>query len=246
MKLGVFTDPHYSGADTVKEKCPRLSIGKMKDAFAAFKAANVDLVVCLGDSLDHCSSHGEALGLMNEIKSLVRSAGVPFCAIPGNHDYQEFSAQELVSFGVCVPPCAEMLEGVCVILLDANYRSDMRRFDVAGAVWTDANLPPEQLAFLEKTLAATDKPCIVLIHECLDPAIPETHRVNNADAVRAVLEASGKVKLVLEGHYHAGGDSVINGIRYCTVPGMCVGEQNSFVTVDWPAGTAEPIILSQE
>ena len=38
--------------------------------------------------------------------------------------------------------------GYQFVFLDANYRADGRRFDVAGVEWTDSNLPHEQCLFL--------------------------------------------------------------------------------------------------
>ena len=46
------------------------------------------------------------------------------------------------------------------------------------------------------------------------------------------MEESNKVSLVLQGHYHKGGDRMENGIRYLTVPAMCEGEENHYLILD--------------
>ena len=107
------------------------------------------------------------------------------------------------------------------IVLDANYRSSMVRFDIEGVEWTDSNLPPQQLEYLRSALDSSDKECIVLVHEKLDPAIHVTHVIKNADKVREIIRESGKVRMVLQGHYHCGAEAEIDGIPYITLPAMC-------------------------
>ena len=54
------------------------------------------------------------------------------------------------------------------------------------------------------------------------------HVIRNASEVRELPEASGKVKLVLRGHYHPGAEAVVSGIPYLTVPALCEGEAIPF------------------
>ena len=71
-----------------------------------------------------------------------------------------------------------------------------------------------------------------MLHENLDPNVEEHHIVKNAAEIREILEASGKVRTVIQGHFHEGADSVVNGIRYITLPAMCEGEENSYRIID--------------
>ena len=57
----------------------------------------------------------------------------------------------------------------------------MERFDKAGVEWTDSNLPPSQIDFLKNELAKSDKPCVILVHENLDPSVDKMHIIKNAD-----------------------------------------------------------------
>jgi hypothetical protein len=57
----------------------------------------------------------------------------------------------------------------------------------------------------------------------------------NADEVRKVLEDSGKVLIVFQGHEHAGALSRINKITYYTLKGMVEGsgpENNSYAIAE--------------
>jgi len=233
MKLGIFADPHYCSADTLCEtRRPRLSLGKISEAYGCFIDENVELTLCMGDLTDRCSSHDEAIQNLEVILTEIRKTNLPFLNVPGNHDYLDFTADELEKAGLMTPPYSEVYSGIRLIVLDANYRSDFRRFDEAGVEWTDSNLPPEQIDFLSDILSKSKEPCVVLVHENLDFSVEKHHVIKNADEIRTILENSGKVQLVIQGHYHPGADSTVNGIRYLTIPAMCEGEANHFMILD--------------
>ena len=238
MKIGLFTDPHYCDADVLnKTRRPRLSIHKIREALNTFKAAEVDVCICLGDITDHVpdSTKEEGVRCFNEVLALIKACELPFYLVPGNHDYKVLTGEEIEeALSFPVPPYTFDSNGVRFIALDANYRSDMRRFDVAGVMWKDTNLPQEQLDFLRRELASSPLPCVVLSHENLDPYIPRTdHIVKNAHEVREIINESGKVVAVLQGHYHKGADNIVDGIRYLTLPAMCEGENNSFAILEF-------------
>lgn len=234
MKLGIFADTHYCKKEILcRTRHPSLSLGKIKEAMEAFTAVGVDLCICMGDLVDICDSVSEAEECIANAIGLIRSYDIPFMLIPGNHDYKVFSAEEFsVRTGCAIPPCVFDTGSYLLIMLDANYRSDNRRFDVAGVDWKDSNLPPEQLEFLYQALTTADKPSVVLVHENLDTSVQANHIIKNASAARKIIEQSGKVKLVIQGHYHPGADHVINGIRYLTVPAMCEGTENRYMILD--------------
>lgn len=59
--------------------------------------------------------------------------------------------------------------------------------------------------------------------------------VKNAPDVRKILEASGKVLAVLQGHHHQNDCKEIDGIHYCTLRAMIEGsgaENNACVVMD--------------
>ena len=90
------------------------------------------------------------------------------------------------------------------------YTSGMKHYSRDTKwTWTDANIPPEQLAWLGRELAAAKDHAVVFCHQRLDPSAERHHLMKNAAAVRAVLEKSGKVRAVLTGHEHTGGQCVV-------------------------------------
>jgi len=68
---------------------------------------------------------------------------------------------------------------------------------------------------------ANDKPVIVFVHQRLD--VSGDLGVKNNAEVRAVLESSGKVLAVFQGHSHDNDLKDIGGIHYCTMVAMVEG-----------------------
>ena len=231
MKIGVFTDAHYCTADVLCDtRRPSLSLSKIREAMEAFARESVDFCICLGDITDHAPSDTKEsiAACLHEALTLIKSYEIPFFLVPGNHDYLVTTREDFESLGIKIPPHAHYADGYRFIFLDANYRSDGRCFDAAGVEWTDSNLPEDQLSFLQEALEESTHPCIVLIHENLDPFVDALHIVKNAEKARKIIKGSGKVKLVLQGHFHPGAEHTVDGIPYVTIPALCEGESNSY------------------
>ena len=74
---------------------------------------------------------------------------------------------------------------------------------------------------------------IVFTHQRLDVAGP--HSVKNAANVRKILESSGNVSAVLQGHSHKNDHQEITGIHYATLVAMVEGagpERNGYSLLD--------------
>lgn len=232
MKIGLFTDCHYCKAEYLgPTRRPSLSINKIKEAMDEFKLNHVDMVFCLGDMTDHdeSSTKEQIIECFKEAMQLISSYNIPFYLVPGNHDYLVMTANDMErEAGYKIPPYTVETKAHSFIILDANYRSNMVRFDTAGVNWTDSNLPPHQVEFLKSELKNAAKKCIILVHENLDPSVDKMHIIKNAEQIRAIIKDSRKVSLVIQGHYHKGKESEIDNIPYITLPAMCEGESNSF------------------
>jgi len=61
----------------------------------------------------------------------------------------------------------------------------------------------------------------VFAHQRL--AVSDNHGVKNCPAVRQILESSGKVLAVFQGHSHQNDLTEINEIHYCTLVAMVEG-----------------------
>jgi alkaline phosphatase len=74
---------------------------------------------------------------------------------------------------------------------------------------------------------------IVFAHQRLDEA--GQHAVRNAADVRKILESSGKVLAVLQGHSHKNDHQEIGGIHYATLVAMVEGtgpDNNGYSQMD--------------
>ena len=222
MKIGLFSDPHYSSQElTCGNRRNNLSLGKMRAALEYFEAEQCDRVICLGDLTDAEDTKVKEIANMREIAALFREFPMPITVIMGNHDAYVFEAEEFYALlGGCEP--IDIHEnGVHLLFLDLNYTAAGVRYRPHGFHWYDVGLPDPK--GLEQKLAALDGDVYLFMHQNIDPAIPAAdHRAANADEVCRIIEGSGKVKAVYQGHYHWGNHSKQGGVEYVTLPAMAV------------------------
>ena len=240
MKLGIFTDPHYALADRLTgTRRPRLSIGKVREAMAAFQQAKVDAILCLGDWISLWGGREETADRLREFAEEVQKPGLPVYTCMGNHDREAFSREEFAALTKAVAaPCLLEDEGSRVVLLDANYLRSGEPWPPDCSDWTQAALPDWEVRWLEEQLNC-QKTCLVALHQNLDPSISDPHRPENAAQIREVIRLGGHVPLVLQGHYHFGGDQTLDGTRYLTLRAMCEQEENSYLICTLSAGGVE-------
>lgn len=230
MKLGLFSDPHYCDKEMNSPRRFMQSYGKIEIAMEYFKKNGADMIICLGDLVDDCRNYEDNVRSIEKITTLIRSYGIPFYCLMGNHDYQNFTREEFDRLtGGAYPPARLDVGNSTLLFLDCNYGDDGRVYEVGKVDWIDTRLPEEQLAALKTNLAdpAVKNAC-VFSHQNVENEVEEHHIVHNAADIRAVLSASGKVRAMLQGHYHPGHDTVIDGVKYHTVAAMCEGENNPY------------------
>ena len=157
----------------------------------------------------------------------------------GNHDQDSLSKTQFLTNieNTSINPTLSYYSfdsnGAHFVVLDANYKSDGTDYDHGNFDWTDANIPPAELQWLRRDLAASRGAVIVLVHQLLDGT--GSHYVKNAAEVRQILEQSGRVLAVFQGHRHEGYYSLIEGIHYYTLKAVVEGpgpENNSYAVVE--------------
>ena len=230
MKLGIFADPHYSSALlTCGRRYNSRSLAKIDAALAHFAAERCDLVVCLGDLIDREDSHALEVQNLRAVAAVLDAKDIPICVLRGNHDGFCFTEAEFYAvLGESYRPADLTWGEKTLLFLDACFTSDGKPYHPEGSHdWTDTFLPDTD--GLRARLAAVPGEAIVLMHQNIDPDIREDHRLKNAAEVRKILEESGKVKRVLQGHYHPGTENTHNGILYRAFPAMCERDDAVFV-----------------
>lgn len=224
MRFALISDVHLGPLASHQGKLRKLThlseglvtafVRRMRDE------VNPDLVINLGDvledespELDH-SRYAHFVALLAEI-------GKPVLHVAGNHDTINLTPLQLCE-------------------LWGNTREVTYSRDVAGTHFAVlrtvehrdklVELPQEQLRWLEQDLASTTLPSIVLMHH---PASemrlegnrwfekrPHLCRVVERRALREVIERSGKVLAVFNGHVHWNHLDIIAGIPYVTLQSL--------------------------
>ena len=240
VRIGLVTDLHYADKPSAGTRHYRETPAKLAEAAKTFEKEKVDLVVAVGDMIDSADS-------LDVEKDYLRRIAKEFAAIPGQHhfvlgnhcvsaltkpEFLEIVGQEK-SF------CSFDLKGVHFVVLDAGYRGDGEPYGRSNFEWTDSNIPSAEVEWLRADLKQTANKTVVFVHQRLDVEPP--YGVKNAPEIRKMLDESGKVLAVLQGHDHKGDYKEIGGVRYVTLVAMVEGsgeENNAYAILDVLPGNA--------
>lgn len=234
VRIGMVTDLHYADKPPAGSRYYRETLAKFKEAAARFYQDKPDFMVELGDLIDAADS-------VETEKKYLATINKEFAALPGdkhyvlgNHCVTTLTKEEfLEGVGQKKPHYSFDANGFHFIVLDACFRSDGQPYGRNNFKWNDSNIPEEQVEWLRADLKATTAKTIVFAHQRLD--VKNDHGVKNAEQVRRVLEESGKVLAVFQGHSHKNDLKDIGGIHYCTLVAMVEGsgaENNGFSVMD--------------
>ena len=228
MKIGIFTDAHYSSQKvTCGSRYNSLSLKKISEACRYFVREKCDLVVCLGDLTDTEDTHEKEAENLREIAKLLRETPVKTVCLMGNHDAFAFEEEEFYSILDGCRPEDLTENGRTLLFLDACWYKSGQRYAPGGTDWTDTFYPHTQA--LKEKLACAAGDIYISLHQNLDPAVREDHRLYNAQEINSLLQADGRVRAVYQGHFHPGSSTVSGGIRYKTFPAMCENEGAYFI-----------------
>ncbi len=240
LRVGLMTDLHYADKDPTKTRFYREALGKLDEAVAFYHREQPALVVELGDFIDQAESVELETEWLKTMESHYAKLTMPRHYVLGNHCVGTLTKVEFAQHTKSTGGHASLEQnGVTFLLLDACFREDGTPYERSNFHWRDANLPKSELAWLESELCKAGGPVIVLAHQRLD--LDEAHAVRNAAAVRALLEKSGKVLAVFQGHSHKNDYQQIAGIHYTTLVAMIEGsgaENNGYTMLDiFPDGS---------
>ena len=227
MKIGIFTDSHYSSQEiTNGNRYNSRSLEKIQKAYRAFEDQKCDMVICLGDLIDQEGSHAQEVENLKKVAQVINASPIPTIFVMGNHDAFSFEPKEFYSIVGKSAPADMLIENKNLIFLDACYFNTGAHYMPGDSDWTDCYYP--HTAELEQKLANLDCDTYIFLHQNIDPAVLANHRPSNADTIFRMIEACGKVKAVYQGHYHPGKRSEYNGIPYVAFPAMCENEDAYF------------------
>jgi len=265
-RFALFTDAHYAARPPARDRWYADSVEKLRSMASVLRDEPLDFVIELGDLVD---SRPGARGVRHrgssnppvepgsdgdpEVADLVAIEGA-YAALRrrrhyvlGNHDVSHRTKGAFrARTDAREAPYAFSHGGVRYVVLDACFRSDGRPCGVAPVDWTDASVPEEQLAWLEREISGGTGSAaragaaggatsghVVFVHQRLDASTE--YAVRNAADVRRVLEGADGPCLVLQGHAHLSAALEIGGVTYVTFEAMVDGpgaENASFAVVE--------------
>jgi 3',5'-cyclic AMP phosphodiesterase CpdA len=224
MRFALISDVHLGPQASHQGKLRKLThlseelvmafVRRMRDE------VNPDLVINLGDVLEDESAERDRERYAHFV-SMLREIGRPVLHVAGNHDTINLSPEELCAIWGTSSEATYSRDhgGIHFAILRTIEHREQR-----------IELPQSQIGWLEADLAATELPSIVLMHH---PASemrlegnrwfeksPHLCRVVERRALREVIERSGKVLAVFNGHVHWNHLDIIAGIPYVTLQSL--------------------------
>lgn len=234
VRFGLVTDLHSADKPPAGTRYYRETPAKLAEAAAQFAKDRPDFVVELGDLIDTAESVEAELGHLKRIDKDFAAIHKSRHYVLGNHCVETLTKEEFLgTVGQAKSYDSFGAGGIHFIILDACFRSDGKPYGRKNSKWTDANVPAAELDWLQEDLKAATGKVVVFVHQRLDVA--NNYGIKNAAAIRKVLEESGRVLAVFQGHSHKNDYRDIAGIHYCTLVGMIEGSgaaNNGYATVD--------------
>lgn len=213
VRFCAFADIHYS-----PHGWPNDNVEHLEKILKRAEHENVDFIIHLGDFCHNVLRDHEYLDLYNDFH-------IPTYHVMGNHDGEmndnawTLKAYRLERFYYSFDRC-----GFRFIVGDPNY---MRTLDDKDLHYEKYNVvstkrkmsgyfPDEQVAWLRKTVTESPYPCVFFSHQSVER---ERGAVVNWREIRDIFEAAnrvepGKVRLVVNGHYHMDNFRLIDNIAY--------------------------------
>ena len=234
LRIGLLTDLHYADKPARGTRFYRETPAKLAKAVEQFTRDKVDFTVELGDLIDAAASVEDELRYLKTINAELAIIPGECHYVLGNHCVQTLTKAEFLG-GIEREKSHYSFDagGWHFVVLDACFNTAGESYGRNNFDWKDANVPASQLDWLNADLKSAAGKTIVVAHQRLDMA--KQHSVRNAAEVRKILESSGKVAAVLQGHSHQNDYAEVGGIHYCTVAAMVEGSgesNNAFARLD--------------
>ena len=212
LRLAIITDLH-SGRDTGNVKGP-LALEILEEFVAVAHQFEPDAVLELGDRLTDENPQLDRARLL-ELARVFKRLPYPRHHISGNHDLLPKADQEAILEANLGNHSTEISGWKLVFLESFNGT-------------TGGELTPLTLEWLKVELSSSVLPVVIFSHQPLhgeplsgNPYFEIDFRDHacpvGADAARAIIGQSGKVRLCVSGHAHWNDHRVVQGIPYITL-----------------------------
>lgn len=221
FKVCVFADIHYQPGVYVNDT-PEF----LEKILARAERENCDMVIHLGDFV-HDVNEPRARAYVEKYNA----SRVPAFHVIGNHDQDGCShADTLAAYGLERGYYSTDRGGFRFVVLDPNYirepdgrfvHFDKGNYHRRSPKSTINWIPPDQLAWLERTVVGSPYPCIVFSHQSFERAPSGACVLNKYDVQKIFRKANarkrGTVRLVVNGHMHVDNLRLLDNILYWDV-----------------------------
>lgn len=222
LRIGLITDLHYADKPDNKDRCYRSSLPKLRQAVEHFNRVSADFAVELGDFIDEGPTLDDETGFARRIDTEFDRFRGERHYVLGNHCVWTLTKSEFLRACRARRPYYSFdRANFHFVVLDACYRTDEQPYGRRNFNWTDACIPSAERDWLSDDLARTNNKTIVFVHHRLDA--DDHYGIIKRVLVRSILEDSGKVLAVIQGHYHPGDYRRIANIHYLTLTAMVTG-----------------------
>ena len=224
LTLGFVTDLHFGPAAYHEGKLRKLThhaADLTRDVVRVMnEQVRPDLLVNLGDDIEDESREAD-LARYTECQDILRTAKAELVNVAGNHDTVHLTRDDLTRVWRHDGPLFYAIDrgGFHLVILHTHERKDV-----------DVRIPNAQLEWLKDDLARTALPALVLMHHSASEQdlgdsfwfhdVPHLALVKERAELRAILQQSGKVRAVFNGHVHRNHLDVIAGIPYVTIQSL--------------------------
>ena len=237
LRIGLITDLHHADKPSKGTRYYQETLGKLDEATYRFEKEEINFVVELGDLIDEADAVGTELRCLKDVNREFSVISKDRHCVLGNHCVTNLSKEEFLG-GVEQKKSYYSFDrdNFYFVILDACFRIDGTPYGRRNFDWKESSIPVLEIDWLQTDLKSTKKNTVVFAHQRLD--IGGDFGVKNAAVVRKILENSGKVIAVIQGHSHEKDLKDIGGIHYCMLRAMVEGsgpDNNGYSTMELTA-----------
>ena len=243
ISFGMIADVHYANREPARNRFYNQSLDKLNEFVEEMNRQKVAFVVELGDfkDQDEVPNQENTLKYMDAVEAVFHRFKGPTYHVLGNHDMDGITKtqflQHVENTGIAKDKNYYSFDqkGMHFIVLDGNYTGDAKDYNKGTFRGQESWIPKDQVEWLREDLKENELPAIVFIHQLLGDSKGMKKSVQNAPEIRKMLENSGKVLAVFEGHVDSERHSLINHIHYYSLISAVEGSglrNSSYVTVD--------------
>lgn len=231
VRFGMFSDLHCSLPGEDPRGASERSEADLREGLGRFIDKRADFIVNLGDMTQPSPTVREQYEHVRSLHRLCLGTGIPVHTVFGNHEFQQLSAAEVLEIWQTDRFHHSFDIGPCRFLfLDTAVNPDGTHFSRDNFDWRYCVMDREQVSWLETRLAER-KRTFIFTHANLyfDPAEEhaEYYMIRDHEKICGMLEESGCVEAVFQGHSHVFRDAVHRGIRFLNVPSPIITDRYS-------------------